>query len=105
METDTNVKTVVSKKVEKMPPWNVYIVDSPDHSFEYVIIIFTKIFGKDYKTACELTLQVHKDKRAIGATCSKERAELYKSQVDGMGPDRLIPHCKGAISCEIEPAE
>jgi ATP-dependent Clp protease adaptor protein ClpS len=105
MGTETKIKEIVSKKVQKMPPWNVVILDSPNHSFEYVIILFCKIFGKSFDQAKELTFEVHEKKRAIAATCSKERAELYKQQVDGLGPDKMIKHCTTSIGCTIEPAE
>lgn len=93
------------KKVDKLPLWNVIILDSPVHSFEYVAILFVKIFNKEYKQAVELTHKVHNEKRVIAVTCPKERAELYKAQVDAMGPDRLIPTCTSSIGCTLEPAE
>lgn len=98
-------KKTTHKKVEKLPLWNVIILDSPVHSFEYVTILFVKIFNKEYKQAIELTQKVHSEKRVIAVTCPKERAELYKAQVDAMGPDRLVAGCTSSIGCTLEPAE
>lgn len=92
------------KKVETLPLWNVVILDSPVHSFEYVCIILVKIFKKEYKQAMEMAHKVNDEKRVIAITCPKERAELYKAQVDAMGPDRLVPTCTSSIGCTLEPA-
>ena len=105
MKSETKNKTENSKKVRKMPLWNVIVLDSPNHSFEYVLVLFVKIFGRTFEEAKKLTYEVHEKKRAIGATCSKERAELYKQQVDGMGPDPIVKHCTTSIGCTLEPAE
>ena len=35
----------------------------------------------------------------------RELAELKQEQIHAFGPDRLIDHCKGSMSADIEPAE
>lgn len=105
MKADTKPTTENANKVKKMPLWNVIILDSPDHSFEYCLVLFVKVFGKSFDEAQKLTMEVHEQKRAIGATCSLERAQLYKQQVDAQGPDIMVKHCKNSIGCTLEPAE
>lgn len=105
MSTETKTKTVETVKVKTLPMWNVIILDSPDHSFEYVVALLVTVFKREYQESCDMTMKVHNEGRVIAITCPKERAELYKEQVMSFGPDRQIKHCKNAIGCTLEPAE
>lgn len=105
MTIDTKQKTVESVKVKTLPMWHVILLDSPDHSFEYVVSLLVNVFKKEHQESCDMTIKVHTEGRVVAITCPKERAELYKEQVMSFGPDKLVPNCKNAIGCTLEPAE
>jgi len=100
-ETDTSTKDAKN--------WKVIIHDSDQHSFVYVIGLLKTVFKKNDQDAELLTLEVHQMGLAQVATCSKERAELYKEQVSSYGADEIM-HYMGkksdsSIGCSIEPVE
>ena len=80
--------------------WHVILLNDDVHTFEFVIELAKRIFGKSQADAVELTLEIHNAGRGIAATCHKERAELYCDQVAGMREGS-----KGPIGCVMEPAD
>lgn len=98
-QTDTRTKNKI------LPPYNVILLNDDDHSVQYVITMMQKLFGHPPEAGYKIAETVHKTGRAIVKTCSKELAELKQEQVHAFGPDKLVPRCKGSMSCVIEPAE
>lgn len=104
--TYTIEETSVNTKNAKN--WNVIIHDSDQHSFVYVINLLKEIFTKNQQDAELFSMEVHQMGLAIVATCSKERAELYKEQVTAYGADDVMlvmgETSGGSIGCSIEEA-
>lgn len=111
MATKTTNPIIQTKPVEqtetvtKQPPlYNVILHDDDDHSYNYVIMMLMKIFGKTQEQAYKHAEDVHKNKRSIVDTTSLERAELKQEQIHSYGKDPYIPHCAGSMTATIEPA-
>lgn len=103
--TATLTRPRLEKKVEHLPPWNVVLLNDDDHTYEYVILMAQEVFAHTLERAVQIAKTVDSDGRAVLLTTHKERAEFKRDQVLGYGADRLIAHCKGAMSAIIEPAE
>lgn len=85
-------------------PWNVVLLDSDDHTAEYVIAMMKSIFGFDLARSAEIVERVDRLGRAICLTTHKELAELKVEQIHSFGPDRAIAECAGSMSAVLEPA-
>jgi len=95
-ETNTDTKTI--------PPWHVILINDDDHSFDYVIMMLMMIFGFPPTRGMKHAEEVDAAGRTILITTSQEHAELKQEQVFNFGPDPFVPHCKGSMTCIIEPA-
>ena len=93
------------KKTDKLPPFNVVLLDDDDHSYEYVIEMLTAIFGYPVERGFELAKEVDSEGRVIVLTTHKEKAELKRDQITGFGADTRLARSKGSMSATIEPAE
>ena len=104
--TDTIGLPVEKKeqKSEKLPPYNVVLLDDNDHSYEYVILMLKKIFGHPIEKGYEMAQEVDATGRVVVATTNLEQAELKRDQIQAFGPDPLIPRCKGSMSATVERA-
>ena len=87
-----------------MPPYNVILRDDNDHTYEYVVEMLRKVFGHPEATAYLMAAEVDGTGRVIVWTGSLEVAELKQEQVHSFGADPRIPHCKGSMSADVEPA-
>ncbi len=92
------------QKTEKLPPYNVVLLDDNDHSYEYVILMLKKVFGHSLEKGYEMAQEVDATGRVVVATTNLEQAELKRDQIQAFGPDPLIPRCKGSMSATVEPA-
>ena len=104
--TDTITRPVErqEQKTEGLPPYNVILLDDDDHSYEYVILMLKKVFGHSINKAYEMAVEVDTAGRVVVLTTHLEEAELKRDQIQGFGPDPLIPRCKGSMSATVEPA-
>jgi ATP-dependent Clp protease adaptor protein ClpS len=101
-ETELEEGTETKSKI--LPPYHVILMNDDDHSVDYVVAMMQKLFGYTVEQGIEIAKKVHFEGRCIVKTCSKELAELKQEQIHAYGPDKLIPRCKGSMSCIIEPA-
>ena len=92
------------KKTERLPPYNVVLLDDEDHSYEYVIFMLKAIFGHPPEKGYKMAKKVDTTGRVIVLTTHLEEAELKRDQIQAFGPDPLIPRCKGSMSATVEPA-
>jgi ATP-dependent Clp protease adaptor protein ClpS len=92
------------QKTERLPPYNVVLLDDDEHSFEYVIYMLKTLFGHPPEKGYKMAIGVHTTGRVVVATTHMERAELKREQIHAFGPDPLIPRCKGSMSATVEPA-
>jgi len=92
-------------QTDRLPPYNVVLLDDDHHTYEYVIEMLGKVFGFDKQKAFKLAEEVDTKGRVILLTTHKERAELKRDQVTAYGPDFRMDTSKGSMSAIIEPAE
>jgi ATP-dependent Clp protease adaptor protein ClpS len=105
MSIQTIEQTSTSTAVKNMPRWNVVLLNTQHHTFEWVVVLIMNVFDKNQDEAYAMTMQIHKQGRCIALTTHKERAELYKQKVHDFGAD---PGAKGPVEplpCDIEPVD
>lgn len=94
------------RPVVKQPRlWNVVLLNDDDHSYEYVIEMMVRVFGKSLRDGLEVAKTVDKQGRAICLTTHRELGELKVEQVHSYGKDTLIAGCKGSMSALLELAD
>jgi ATP-dependent Clp protease adaptor protein ClpS len=105
MSIETIEQTATDTTVTHMPRWNVILLNTDHHTFEWVVMLIMNVFNKDFDEAFNLTMSIHKEGLCIAATCHKEKAEMYYDLVHGYGAD---PDSKGPVEslpCRIEPVD
>jgi ATP-dependent Clp protease adaptor protein ClpS len=89
----------------KVPLFHVVLLNDDDHSYEYVIEMLQRLFFFSHDRAYAHAVEVDFTGRTIVFTGSKEEAEFAQGQIHGYGADPRIPHCRGAMTAIIEPAD
>lgn len=102
--TETITTPDVATNTKTIPPWHVILMNDDDHSYSYVIAMLAAVFGFPSTKGMQHAEEVDSAGRTILITTSREHAELKQLQCHAFGPDPLIPHCKGSMTCIIEPA-
>ena len=74
-------------KPKKLPPYAVVVLNDDEHTFNYVIETFMKVFGYDHTKCFLLASDIHVNGRAIVWSGPKEVAELKRDQIRSAGPD------------------
>jgi ATP-dependent Clp protease adaptor protein ClpS len=85
--------------------WNVVLLDSDDHTYDYVIRMMQELFAYDLEKAFLIADRVNNEGRAVCLTTHKEHAELKRDQVLAFGRDPMLATSKGSMNAIIEPAE
>lgn len=98
-----NVTPVRKEKLKKQPTYHVILFDDDDHTYEYVIGMFRKLFGYPTEKAYQLACEVDNTGRVIADTTTLERAELKRDQIQAFGRDWRLNRCQGSMSAVIEP--
>lgn len=93
-----------SNKTDRLPPFNVVLLDDDHHTYAYVIEMLGKLFGYDEQKAFKMAQEVDTKKRVILLTTHKEKAELKRDQVHAYGADFRMATSKGSMSAIVEPA-
>lgn len=106
MATQTDTKPCTQTREDTKQPhlWNVVLLDSPDHTFNYVIAMMMKLFGHPLEKARKIAKTVDGEGRAVCLTTHKEHAELKRDQIIGFGSDPFASVVTGPMSSLIEPA-
>jgi ATP-dependent Clp protease adaptor protein ClpS len=91
-------------KIEKLPPFNVVLLDDDDHTYDYVIEMLQKLFGHSKERAYQMAKEVDTTGRVIVFTSHRERAELKRDQIHAYGADFRMETSHGAMSAIVEPA-
>ena len=92
-------------KVDKLPPYNVVLLDDDHHTYAYVIEMLGALFGFDDQKAFKLAEEVDTHGRVILMTTHKEKAELKRDQITAYGADFRMASSKGSMTAVIEPAQ
>lgn len=87
VETPAADKKAEASKPRPLPPHAVVVLNDEEHSFDYVIETFQKVFGYSLEKCYLLALAIHTEGRGIVWSGSKEVAELKRVQVRSAGPD------------------
>ena len=97
-------RTARSRKVKRLPPWNVVLLNDDQHTYEYVIDMVGRIFGFDMVRGYLLAREVDQQGRAVLFTTHRELAELKRDQILAYGADPLVASCRSSMRATIEPA-
>lgn len=99
-ETDTEFET----RTKRQPPYAVVVLNDDDHTFDYVILTFQKIFGYDLEKCFKLAKMIHEKGWAIVWVGSLEVAELKREQIMNAGPDTFnTKKVTWPLGVELEP--
>ncbi len=92
-------------KTKRQPPYAVVVLNDDDHTFDYVMVVFQKVFGYELEKCFKLAKMIHERGRAIVWVGSLEVAELKKEQIQSMGPDTFNRHKKvdWPLGVDLEP--
>ena len=97
VDTDTREKFA--------PMYHVLLHDDDKHSYEYVIVMLMRLFGKSKERAFLHAVEVDNSGVTIVETTNLERAELKRDQIKAFGADSLIVGSPGSMYASIEPVE
>src|SRR4028118_1520534 len=86
------------RRTEGLPPYNVILLDDNDHSYEYVILMLKRIFGRPVKKGYKMAQEVDATGRVVVATTNLEQAELKRDQIQSFGPAPPTPPRTGALA-------
>ena len=91
-EAPTLVPRPTTEEATKtLPPWKVLLHDDDVTTFEFVIWLLVKLFGKPFDEAVRLTWEIHTGGVGLVAVTTQERAELYVEQVHSLARPRGFP--------------
>jgi ATP-dependent Clp protease adaptor protein ClpS len=74
-------------KPKRQPPYAVIVFNDDEHSFQYVVETFSKVFGYPREKSYLLALAIHNAGRGIVWSGTRELAELKRDQIRSCGPD------------------
>jgi ATP-dependent Clp protease adaptor protein ClpS len=89
---------------ERVPLYNVVLLDDDDHTYDYVIEMLQKLFAMSVQQAFNHAREVDAAGRTIVITCELPEAEFARDQIQAYGADFRMPRSKGSMSAIIEPA-
>ncbi|MEO6434593.1 MAG: ATP-dependent Clp protease adaptor ClpS [Tepidisphaeraceae bacterium] len=75
-------------KPKRQPPYAVIVLNDDAHTYEYVILGLSKVFGYSTEKSYLLAQTIDLTGRATVWTGMLEVAELKREQILGLGPDR-----------------
>ena len=80
-------RTDPKTKPKRQPPYAVVVLNDDDHTYEYVILGLSKVFGYSTEKSFVLAQTIDRTGRAVVWTGTLELAELKRDQILGLGPD------------------
>src|SRR5690349_8048314 len=69
-----------TSRTDRLPPYNVVLLDDDHHTYAYVIEMLVALFGHDPAKAFKMAEEVDTKGRVIVLTTHKEKAELKRDQ-------------------------
>lgn len=94
-------------KPEIQPPYAVIVANDDDHTYQYVIETFRKVFGYSVQKCFRLADDIHVNGRGIVWSGSLEVAELKRDQIRSAGADFYAPGrpVEYPLRVDLEPME
>jgi ATP-dependent Clp protease adaptor protein ClpS len=91
-------------RTRRQPPYAVVVLNDDDHTFDYVIQTFMKVFNYEFEKCFKLAQMIHEEGRAIVWVGSLEVAELKRDQIKSAGPDHWsTKKVTWPLGVELEP--
>ena len=86
------------------PHFRVVLLNDDEHTYGYVLNVLQLLLGYTPEEAFRLAREVDRTGRVVVCTAPLARAERVKAQIECYGPDPVLPHCRGSMRVELEPA-
>jgi ATP-dependent Clp protease adaptor protein ClpS len=99
----TEITPMTNTVVKNLPLWNVILLNTDHHTFEFVIKLIVEVFEVNLSDAYDLTKKIHEEGQCIVMVTHKERAELFQEKVKAFGCDENSKGPKEPLPCVIEP--
>jgi len=105
MPSVTSVPEIKKERQDqKVPLYNVVLLDDDQHTYEYVVEMLQKLFACGETDAWTHAVEVDTTGRTIVMTCELAQAEFGRDQIHAYGADPRMPKSKGSMSAIVEPA-
>lgn len=75
------------QRTRKQPNYALIIENDDDHTFDYVVLVVSRVCGHSIEKALELVLHAHHSGEAMVWSGTLELAELKRDQIKEFGPD------------------
>ena len=82
------------EKFQPSGPLQVVLLDSPDHSFDYVIRMLMDLLGYSGERALLAAKEVDRNGAGVIAVLERHEAEHLRDEIAAYGPDPLIQRCQ-----------
>ena len=111
MDTLTMAPPVATPEVEDpehkvQPPYAVVVINDDEHTFQYVIECFRKVFKYTKEKCYKLAEEIHTNGRTIVWSGSLEVAELKRDQIRSVGTDFHAKNpVKTPLHVDLEPMD
>jgi ATP-dependent Clp protease adaptor protein ClpS len=80
-------RRTADQKPRPLPPHAVVVLNDDEHTFQYVVEVFGKVFGYAPEKCYALAIEIHKQGRGIVWSGQKEIAELKRDLIRSAGAD------------------
>jgi len=88
---------------QKVPVYNVVLLDDSEHTYDYVVEMLQKLFALSAEASWNHAVEVDTTGRTIVMTCELPAAEFGRDQIHAFGADWRMPISKGSMSAIVEP--
>ncbi len=103
-KTRPDFDTETETRTRRQPPYAVVVFNDEDHTFDYVITTFMKVFRYQPEKCLKLAVEIHEKGKAVVWVGSLEVAELKRDQIKGAGPDHWAKKkVDWPLKVELEP--
>lgn len=96
----TIARTETRSETHLAPRWKVILHDDPVTTFDFVVGLVRRVFGKTPVEAWRITREVHESGSALAAVLPFEQAEFRVEQVRSLARPRGFP-----LTATMEPAD
>ena len=106
VEAPAATPDVEDPKPKVQPPYAVVVINDEEHTFQYVIETFCKVFRYQPQKSFKLAEEIHLKGRSVVWSGALEVAELKRDQIRGAGTDFYAsPPVKYPLQVDLEPME